>query len=177
MSGARLQLHYRTRRLLAAGHRHRVLRESNQERNGLGPYDRLCQSCLDLFAYLEKEQGAIVGAMAVTMYHGEDYHAIEWDRKVQDDEAAVIHILAVNPDKQGTGIGFEMVLAAIDLAKANGMKSVRLDALASNTPAHKLYGRLGFEYRGKQHLYADNTGWTDSFFFELSSYYFDNYGI
>ena len=46
------------------------------------------------------------------------------------------------------------------------MPDIRLDALASNTPAHRIYERLGFEYRGKQHLYAENTGWTDFFFFE-----------
>ncbi len=32
--------------------------------------------------------------------------------------------------------------------------------------AHRLYERLGFEYRGKQHLFAENTGWTDFYFFE-----------
>ena len=118
--------------------------------------------------YLYKEQGAIVGAMAVTMYQGADYHAIEWSRQVPDDEVAVIHILAVSPDRQGAGIGSEMVQEAINLAKAKGMKSIRLDALASNTPAHKIYERLGFVYRGKQHLYAENTGWTDFYFYELS---------
>ena len=116
--------------------------------------------------YLSKEQGTIVGAMAVTMYQGEDYHAIEWSRQVPDNEVAVIHILAVSPDRQGTGIGSKMVREAIELAKAKGMKAIRLDALATNTPAHKLYQRLGFEYRGKQNLYAENTGWTDFFFFE-----------
>ena len=106
--------------------------------------------------YLYKEQGIIVGAMAVTMYHGEDYHAIEWSQPVPDDEVAVIHILAVHPDRQGSGVGSEMVREA-----------VRLDALALNTPAHSMYKRLGFEYRGKQHLYAENTGWTDFYFFEF----------
>ena len=48
----------------------------------------------------------------------------------------------------------------------DGIKAIRLDALASNTPAHKIYKALGFEYRGKQHLYAENTGWTDFYFFE-----------
>ena len=43
-----------------------------------------------------------------------------------------------------------------------------LYALASNTPAHKIYERLGFEYRGKQHLYAENTGWTDFYFFDYA---------
>ena len=105
--------------------------------------------------------------MAVTMYQGEDYHAIEWSQQVSDDKVAVLHILASNPDYQKKGIGSEMVRKAINLAKEKGMQAIRLDALASNTPAHKMYERLGFEYRGKQHLYAENTGWTDFYFFEL----------
>lgn len=117
--------------------------------------------------YLYKENDTIVGAMAVTMYQGEDYHVIEWAKHVEDNEASVIHILAVNPDYQGTGVGAEMIRVAINLSADSGMKSIRLDALASNTPAHKIYKRIGFEYRGKQHLYAENTGWTDFFFFEL----------
>lgn len=119
--------------------------------------------------YLYKENDTIVGAMAVTMYQGEDYHAIEWAKHVEDNEASVIHILAVNPDYQGTGVGAEMIREAINLSVDSGMKSIRLDALASNTPAHKIYKRIGFEYRGKQHLYAENTGWTDFLFFELKN--------
>ena len=119
--------------------------------------------------YLYREGGGIVGAMAVTMYQDKDYHAIEWARQVGDDEVAVIHILAVSPDKQGEGIGSEMIREAIRMAKSKGMKAVRLDALASNKPAHRIYERLGFEYRGKQHLYAENTGWTDFYFFEYKN--------
>jgi ribosomal protein S18 acetylase RimI-like enzyme len=118
--------------------------------------------------YLYRESEKIVGTMAVTMYQGEDYHAIEWSQQVADDKVAVIHILAVSPDVQGKGIGSEMIREAIRLAHDNGMQAVRLDALASNTPAHRIYERLGFEYRGKQYLYAENTGWTDFYFFELS---------
>jgi ribosomal protein S18 acetylase RimI-like enzyme len=117
--------------------------------------------------YIYREQGVIVGAMAVTMYQGEDYHAIDWSQQVPDEKVAVIHILAVSPDAQGKGIGSEMIREVIRLAQNNGMQAIRLDALASNTPAHKIYERLGFEYRGKQHLYAENTGWTDFYFFEL----------
>ena len=100
------------------------------------------------------------------MYQGTDYHAIEWSHQVQDNEVAVIHILAVSPDFQCTGIGSEMRRETIRLAKSYGMIAIRLDALASNTPAHKIYKSLGFEYKGKQHLYAENTGWTDFYFFE-----------
>ena len=119
--------------------------------------------------YLYREEGNIVGAMAVTMYQGEDYHAIDWTQQVDDDKVAVIHILAVSPDAQGKGIGSEMIREAICLAQNNGMQTIRLDALASNTPAHRLYKRLGFEYRGKQHLYAENTGWTNFYFYEYKN--------
>ena len=73
--------------------------------------------------YLYRERGIIIGAMAVTMYQGEEYHAIEWARQVGDDEVAVIHILAVSPDRQGEGIGSEMIREAIHLAQANGMNT------------------------------------------------------
>jgi ribosomal protein S18 acetylase RimI-like enzyme len=117
--------------------------------------------------YLYRANGIIVSAMAVTMYQGDDYHAIEWSKQVTDDKVAVIHILAVSPDHQGSGIGSEMIREAIRIARDKGMEAIRLDALASNTPTHRIYKHLGFEFRGKQHLYAENTGWTDFFFFEL----------
>jgi ribosomal protein S18 acetylase RimI-like enzyme len=116
--------------------------------------------------YLFRVDDVIRGAIVITMYQGEDYHAIKWAQDVADDEVAVIHMLAVSPDLQGQGIGAEMVKAAVRLAQEKGKKAIRLDALASNTPGHRLYERLGFEFRGKQHLYAENTGWTDFYFFE-----------
>ena len=36
--------------------------------------------------YLYRNNGKIVGAMAVTMYQSEDYHAIDWSQQVADDE-------------------------------------------------------------------------------------------
>ena len=119
--------------------------------------------------YLYRENERIIGAMAVTMYQGEDYHAIDWTKQVADDKVAVIHILAISPDHQGKGIGSEMIGEAIRLAQGKGMQAVRLDALASNAPAHRLYERLGFEYRGQQHFYAENTGWTDFYFYEYKN--------
>lgn len=118
--------------------------------------------------YLYREEGAIIGAMALPMYQGEDYHAVDWSVKLPDDQVASLHILGVRPDRQGKGIASEMVRGAIELAKSNGKKAVRLDTLDCNTPAQRLYQSLGFEYRGKQHLYAENTAWIDFFFFEYN---------
>lgn len=118
----------------------------------------------DLYLYQEGE--TIVGAMAFPMFQGPDYHAVVWDEQLPDDQVATIHLFAVHPDRQGAGIGSAMIRAAIALAYANGMKSVRLDVLKSNEPAQRLYESLGFEYRGMQNLYAENTGWIDFYFYE-----------
>lgn len=53
------------------------------------------------------------------------------------------------------------------MVRENGKKTIRLDVLASNVPARRMYERLGFEYRGKQNLFAANTGWTDFLYYEL----------
>lgn len=117
--------------------------------------------------YVLLEDDVILGAMALTMSQGDDYHSIEWLLPLADDEVSVIHVLAIHPDYQGKGFGKQLIDEAISLARSNEKKALRLDALASNTPAHGLYKQKGFVYRGKKNLYADNTGWTDFFFFEL----------
>ena len=58
-------------------------------------------------------------------------------------------------------------MTAITMYQEKGKKAIRLDALASNIPAQHMYEKLGFAYRGKQNLYAENTGWTDFLYYEL----------
>jgi ribosomal protein S18 acetylase RimI-like enzyme len=118
--------------------------------------------------YLFMDGGKTAGAMAVTMAQGSDYHGVAWAVPAADDETAVIHILGVAPEYQGRGIGKQMIDQAMELARASGKKALRLDTLASNTPAQHLYQEKGFTYRGKRNLYAGNTGWTDFFFYEYA---------
>ncbi len=119
--------------------------------------------------YLCRENGVIIGAMAFSMRQGEDYHAVAWKEDLPDDQVATVHILSVRPACQGTGVASAIIREAIALARSKGMKAVRLDTLASNTPAQHLYESLGFEFRGKQHMYAENTGWMDFFFYEFTN--------
>ncbi len=134
---------------------------------GQHPTDAIIQGYIEQKAmYILEEKQQIIGAMAVTLFQGEDYHSINWNADAADDEVAVVHILCISPDWQKQGIGKKMVRESINIAERERKKAVRLDALASNTPAHNMYQSLGFEYRGKQNLYAENTGWTNFLFFE-----------
>ena len=135
---------------------------------GLYPMEQDIENYIGTGAmYVLSDDDVIIGAMAVTMNQGDDYHSIHWALPLADDEVSVIHVLSVNPDYQGKGVGKRLIEEAVLIARDNGKKALRLDALAGNTPAHRLYEKNGFAYRGKQNLYAENTGWTDFFFFEL----------
>ena len=136
---------------------------------GQHPTDEMIKGYIEQDAmYILEDDKTIVAAMSVTMSQGEDYHSIDWSLELKDDEVAVVHILCVNPDYQKQGIGKRMIEESICLAEREGKKTIRLDALASNTPAHRMYKSMGFQLRGKQNLYAENTGWTDFLFFEYS---------
>ena len=135
---------------------------------GKHPTDVMIQSYIDrqeMYLYMDGQN--IAAMAAITMYQGEDYHEIIWSQNLKDDEVASLHILTVAPGYQGKGVSKRMIADIISLVKKNGKKAIRLDSLASNTPARRLYGKLGFEYRGKQNLFAENTGWTDFLYYEL----------
>lgn len=116
--------------------------------------------------YILVDNGAIAGSVAVTLCQGNDYHKINWNINVDDNQVAVIHLLGVNPRYIRQDIGSILIDKAVDIACDNKINVIRLDALASNLPAHRLYLKKGFVFCGSLNLYADNTGYTDFYFFE-----------
>ncbi len=64
--------------------------------HGTDPFDEGIRSYLNRgVMYLCLDDGCLIGAMAVTMGQGEDYHPIQWAVAARDDEVAVIHILGI----------------------------------------------------------------------------------
>ena len=60
----------------------------------------------------------------------------------------VINGLAVDPGRQGLGIGSRLIAAALDEARGRGARKVSLRVLASNTRARSLYESCGFVVEG-----------------------------
>lgn len=115
--------------------------------------------------YCEKD-GAILSAVALTA-QGEEYHGAAWSCALGDDEVSVVHLLGVAAEWQEKGIARQTMALVTELSREMGKKAVRLDALACNTPAHRLYESLGFQKRDVRRWYADNVGWTEFFLYEL----------
>ncbi len=83
-------------------------------------------------AYLDAE-GAIVAVLALT-------HA---------DDTVEVRNIAVDIDRQGTGVGTTMMRALLDRCRSQGCRSVELTFHPSNEAAARLYRRVGFSPTGE----------------------------
>ena len=116
--------------------------------------------------YLLADGGTVAGMVAIVMHQGRDYEDIPWTEKLENDQVATLHLLAVCPEYRGRTLGNTILELAGELAKQQGKRAIRLDVLESNHPAQHLYEKNGFIFRGKEHWYAENTGWTDFLLYE-----------
>ena len=117
--------------------------------------------------YVAMENGNIVSAMVLNHLGNESYGAYNWPTAAKESEVTVIHALGVDPENVGTGYGKKMVQFAIDSARQNRQKVIRLDVLKGNVPAEKLYSGMGFRYLHTMPMFYEDTGRTD---FELYEY-------
>lgn len=75
----------------------------------------------------------------------------------QDDEAHVMTI-AVEPRRQGEGIGGRLLAALVEAAAARGLRCMTLEVRTGNAPAIALYRRFGFAEVGRRPRYYGDTG-------------------
>ena len=116
--------------------------------------------------YLILQETDVIGAVAVTNGQSEEYRKIHWTVKIEDQEAAVVHLLMIVPEYQGQGVATAALDEIIKLAVAKKKKAVRLDAIGTNVPAQKLYEKYGFVNCGTAQEYYESTGETEFIFYE-----------
>ena len=102
------------------------------------------------------EDAAVLGAVILRHEPEAGYESVSWGLETQN--YSVVHLLAVSPAKQRSGIARALLDAARDAARENGSEAIRLDTLPYNTPAQRLYESFGFQYRGEAELYYTVTG-------------------
>lgn len=108
----------------------------------------------------------IICAMVINNECNDSYADADWQIDALPEEVTVIHTLGVLPSHFGKGIATEMVRFVIDGAKAAGQKAVRLDVLAGNLPAERLYSDVGFKHITTIPMFYEDTGWTDFLLYE-----------
>lgn len=98
----------------------------------------------DEFFVLEDE-GEIVAAAVINQKQGAEYAHARWKTDAPPEKVMVFHTLAVDPAKGGHGYGTSFVNFYEEYAKQHGCPYLRMDTNAKNTPARRLYNRLGYE--------------------------------
>ena len=117
--------------------------------------------------FLGEEAEEIVAAMVINHEANDGYRNFNWPMEAEPEEVSVVHALCVHPRYSGQGHAKEMVLHAIETAKENHQKVIRLDVLKGNVPAEKLYSGMGFQYLRTVPMFYEDTGWKE---FELYEY-------
>ena len=122
-------------------------------RRGLYPIQQdaeqaLEQSCL----YVAKLENEVVGSFVLSQKFEPAYEAANWSLPSDYNNLFVIHIFAAHPAFSGRGIGRKMLEYVAELARSQGMSSLRLDTYEKNLPAIAVYESCGFRFVGKVDL-------------------------
>lgn len=72
------------------------------------------------------------------------------------DEAHITNV-ALLPEYRGRGLGEKLMIALMAEARGRGAKSITLEVRASNSPAKRLYAKLGFICCGVRRQYYTDT--------------------
>ena len=100
--------------------------------------------------YVLEENGQVCASMILNQHQAQEYAEIPWQYPAQPEEVLVIHTLTMPPKMSGRGYGTRMVRFAMEQARAQGCKVIRLDTYVGNEPAKRLYHKLGFRISGRR---------------------------
>jgi ribosomal-protein-alanine N-acetyltransferase len=96
----------------------------------------------------------------------DDGEVVGYAGMVATGHQADVQTVAVRADRQGRGLGGELLRALLDEARRRGAGEVLLEVRAENVAAQELYARHGFERIGVRRGYY-RPGGTDAFVLRL----------
>ncbi|GGG14981.1 GNAT family N-acetyltransferase [Paenibacillus abyssi] len=89
-----------------------------------------------------KEGNEYIAVVTLDNRQSNEHQSMKW--RDHAGTPCCIHRLAVRPDRQGKGLGKQLLRSAEHLAKQQGYTSVRIDVYQSNATAISLYEKNGY---------------------------------
>ena len=102
--------------------------------------------------YVLWADGKVAGSVIVNQFQEKGYETVAWKQEAKTEEVAVIHTFLVHPDFLGRGFGKNLLEFSEEKAREQKRAVIRLDVNEKNTPAIKLYRKLGYCFAGKADL-------------------------
>ena len=98
--------------------------------------------------YILWDNDKMAGSIVLSHRPEKAYSKADWAIDADYKDIIVIHTLVANPDYMRRGIARKLMDFAVDFARENKMKAVRLDVSTTNVPAMALYEKCGFKCAG-----------------------------
>lgn len=130
-------------------------------------YDDIRRHCIDGSFFLAVQHEQILGAIAIVEGGDENHGQIPWTTSAVPEEISTLHLLAVEPEMQGRGIGFMLLKFAEDLCRHRGDTVIRLDTLPENAPGNRLYRKCGYSLVATDTRFYGGMGSIDFNYYEL----------
>jgi len=96
--------------------------------------------------YVAVVDGDLAGTMVLGHTPEAGYSQASWSSPDDYDHTLLVFTLAVAPTFLGRGVGLALLDHAEGYARLEGDLAVRLDVVADNEPACRLYEKAGFSY-------------------------------
>ena len=94
----------------------------------------------------EVEDGSLAGVAALTTDQEPEYAQAGWD---VNEEAVVVHRLAVDPTYRGMGVAGALMQQAEVVATERGIAVLRVDTNTQNDATQRLFPKLGYTFAGE----------------------------
>lgn len=96
--------------------------------------------------FVAEVDGEIAGTFILRHQPEAGYALADWKNELSYSDIFVVYTLAVSPRFSCRSIGERLMEFILSYAAQQGIKDVRLDVYEKNTPAIRLYEKLGFGY-------------------------------
>ncbi len=96
--------------------------------------------------WIAEEDGRVAGVAAITEDQEPEYADAGLDPA---EPAIVVHRLAVDPAFRGRGVAADLMRQAEAVARARGIKALRLDTNTENEATRRLFPKLGYVLAGE----------------------------
>lgn len=130
-------------------------------KKGIYPSDSfLKESLADETLFTLKNDRTLCACVILNHACDEGYAGAAWSRDLSEKDVLIPHALVVSPAMQGTGVGRALMNEVLHYAAAQKAQAIRLDILAGNTAAERLYRRCGFRFVEEKAMFYEDTGLT-----------------
>lgn len=92
--------------------------------------------------FVMESANTLIAAVTLNREEPPEYSGLSWE--VTGEKILVVHRLAVNPQFRGNGYAKQFMTWAEELARRLHAAGIHMDVYSINTPARKLYEKLGY---------------------------------